>query len=762
MKAFSKRILIFYFIVIFLTGCTGCLPAEDSEGKEDMEAITAWDVVNEMKIGWNLGNTLDCTNTSLLKALNAQRWETVWGNPVTTKELLETVIDAGFNVIRIPVSWNDHIYLNDNYRIEESWMDRVQEVVDYAYDHGAYVILNTHHESWYYPYYENEERAAAMLEAVWDQIAKRFADYDEHLIFEGMNEPRKVGTDQEWNGGDEEGWAVVNSLNRVFVDTIRNSGGNNPDRILMVTGYGANCWNALSHLEVPEGDSRIIVSVHAYEPYDFALNVQGRGLWNQDTEKIDALMNSIDKLFISKGIPVIIGEFGVMVKPAEGNEEERAMWAEYYVSAAKEIGVVCIWWDNGFFEGDGELFGLIDRETCKWKYSLIMEGLMKGCGGTFVSDTGYDVAELEAGMIVRGNWSRLKEAMKKAEKGEEITVGFLGGSITQGSLASAPENSYAYLVWEWWNEKFPDSTVHYQNAGIGGTTSQFGAARVDSDLLAYRPDVIITEFSVNDENTLFFKETYEGLVRKMLKAQSAPAVILLYNVVYDSGYSAQEQHSLVGWHYDLPCVSMKASVYPLTADERLPIGDITPDGIHPNDTGHGLIAGQLICLLEKVYAEREVPEEELDYSESGLPTPLTKNAYENSIRYQNDNISPVLNGFTADTEKQESITDLFKNGWTADREGASIRFEVEGSEIAVQYRKSVTHPACIAKAVVDGQEDRAIILDGNFDETWGDCLYLQNVLSGGENKIHTIEITITDAPEGAVPFYMVSVIGTQQ
>lgn len=360
---------------------SGCQKTENEQimanDNLEMETLTAMDVVSEMKIGWNLGNTMDSLNSNLVKKMQPENWETAWGNPVTSKELIDAVMAKGFNVIRIPVSWNDHILVAENWKIEESWLDRVQEIVDYAYDNGAYVILNTHHESWYETYYDKEERSAEILTAVWSQIAERFQDYDEHLIFEGLNEPRKIGTDVEWNGGDQEGWDVVNDLNRVFVKTIRESGGNNPYRILMIPAYGANGWEGIKHLEIPD-DNKIIVSVHAYEPYDFALNVQGRGTWDQDTTNIDTIINSLDTLFISKGIPVVIGEIGAMYKNVEGNEEERAAWAEYYVSKAAEKGIPCVWWDNGAFEGNGELFGLIDRKTCEWKYPLVVEGLMKG------------------------------------------------------------------------------------------------------------------------------------------------------------------------------------------------------------------------------------------------------------------------------------------------------------------------------------------------------------------------------------------------
>lgn len=343
-----------------------------------MAAMTAGDVVKEMKIGWSLGNTLDATNTGALKNSAPRIWETGWGNPETTKELIKAVTDRGFNVIRIPVSWGDHLLVAEDYKIVDSWMDRVQEVVDYAYEEGVYVILNIHHEEWHMPYYDNQEQAAKILTRVWTQIAERFQDYDEHLIFEGMNEPRKKGTAVEWNGGDQEGWDVVNYLNGVFVDTIRNSGGNNPYRILMIPGYAANCWEGIKHLEVPADDNKIIVSVHAYEPYNFALNTSGTKVWNQDTWNIDAIMKSLDELFLSKGIPVVIGEFGAMYKDDPQNEQERGAWAQYYVHAAKEIGVPCIWWDNGAFEGNGELFGLIDRKDYTWKFEKVVEGLFKG------------------------------------------------------------------------------------------------------------------------------------------------------------------------------------------------------------------------------------------------------------------------------------------------------------------------------------------------------------------------------------------------
>ncbi len=343
-----------------------------------MRNISAKELVKEMKLGWNLGNTMDSVNDKFDKTSAPEAWETAWWNPVTTKELITKLIDEGFNVIRYPVSWRNHLGEAPDYHINEAWLDRVQELVDWAYNHGAFVIVNLHHEGWHDPYYDNLEPASEKLGAVWKQIAERFKEYDEHLIFEGMNEPRKCGTPVEWNGGDKEGWDVVNALNKVFIGTVRSTGGNNANRSLMIPGYAANCTLGIRHLKIPEGDDHIIASVHAYEPVDFALAVEGRGLWNRDTKDIDQLVIDLQEIFLSKGIPVVIGECGAVCRPVEGNEESRAEWAEYFFGSIHKIGVPGVWWDNGYTGGHGENFGIIDRKTLEWNFPLVIEGIRKG------------------------------------------------------------------------------------------------------------------------------------------------------------------------------------------------------------------------------------------------------------------------------------------------------------------------------------------------------------------------------------------------
>lgn len=360
---------------------------------------------------------------------------------------------------------------------------------------------------------------------------------------------------------------------------------------------------------------------------------------------------------------------------------------------------------------------------------------------------------MKHGLANRGNWAKLKQVMARAEAGETLNIGFLGGSITQGSLSSTPQTCYAYLVYDWWCKAFPKAKFNYINGGIGGTTSHFGGARAWSDVLMYRPDVVVVDFTVNDDATEFFEETFEGLIRRLLQAPSAPALVIMNNVCYDTGVNAQAYHNRIGAHYGIPCVSMKDSIYAAMEAGELVRGELTPDDLHPNDKGHALVAGQITALLEEVKADWKNPETAAEF-----PAPLTENAYEASARLQIQDNCAQLKGFMADTVEKKGIWDNFRNGWTAEQVGDSIVFELECSCLAVQYRKSVEQPVPVAAAVIDGDEANAVVLDGNFDQTWGDCLYLEPLLHHGEKKMHRLEIRVTDAQNVVRPFYLVSVI----
>lgn len=363
--------------------------------------------------------------------------------------------------------------------------------------------------------------------------------------------------------------------------------------------------------------------------------------------------------------------------------------------------------------------------------------------------------------------TRLKNLMKRAANGESLVIGFLGGSITQGSLSSTSKNCYAYLVYEWWKKSFPNAAFSFVNGGIGGTTSHYGGARAWKDVLCYRPDIVTVDFSVNDNANEFFEETYEGTLRRLLAAPSAPAVVVLNNVFYDTGKNAQNYHNRIADHYGIPHVSIKDTVYPDVESGKIVRADITPDNLHPNDKGHRLVADEICKLLDSIKAEMEeetIAGENIEGKSTKteasvlLPAPLTENAYEHSRLIQIQDNEAILDGFLVDPIEKKGMLDIFKNGWTAAHTNDKISFEIECSCLAVQYRKSVQQPVPKAKAVIDGDEAHAVILDGNFTEDWGDCLYLEPLLHHAEKKVHRIEIIVTDAKDIVRPFYLVSLI----
>lgn len=346
-------------------------PSEEASQGETAETISeAVDPValcDEITVGWCLGNSLDATGSGLNS-------ETSWSNPVVTKELILAVKDAGFDAVRIPTTWYNHV--DEDFNIDEKWMDRVQQVVDYAYGEGMYVILNAHHENWNDPYKSTLSTVKAKIQKLWTQIAERFKGYGERLIFEGMNEPRWKNTDYEWNGGNSEGRSVVNEYNECFVEAVRATGGNNSYRALMIPTYAASS-SALDGFTVPDDES-IIVSIHAYSPYNFAMNASGTTSFDNesssDTRELQWLSDTLYDKFISKGVGAIIGECGTINK---NNLEDRINWAEYFPKVFGENGIPVFLWDNNAFTEGSESFGQIHRDTLKWEYPSYIKAFVK-------------------------------------------------------------------------------------------------------------------------------------------------------------------------------------------------------------------------------------------------------------------------------------------------------------------------------------------------------------------------------------------------
>lgn len=342
--------------------------------------------VEAMQLGWNLGNTFDASDCTWLD--DELDYESAWAGIKTSERLIQTVKEAGFQTIRIPVSWHNHVSGTD-FTISDVWLNRVQEIVDIALAQGMYVILNTHHDvgaDYYYPTSEYLESSIHYVESIWTQLAEHFADYDERLIFESLNEPRMVGTNNEWwlNTSDpvcQDSVACINAMNQAFVDTIRAAEGQNESRYLMVPGYAASADGALyTGFELPADtvEDKLIVSVHAYTPYDFALNENGTNAFSvkrsSDLAGITGFMDQLYDKFIANGIPVVIGEFGARAKH---NTQERVDFAAAYIQAARARGITCCWWDNNAFIGNGELFGLIDRASMALRFEEIITAMVK-------------------------------------------------------------------------------------------------------------------------------------------------------------------------------------------------------------------------------------------------------------------------------------------------------------------------------------------------------------------------------------------------
>ena len=341
----------------------------------DIDNVSSTEFAALMKMGWNLGNTLDANTVGGLESENC------WGQPTTTKELVQYVKSEGFTSIRIPISWGKHT--DENYTIDPQWMARVKEVVDYAYDEGMFVIINSHHDNdYYYPSEENMENATRYISTVWAQIAEEFKDYDNHLVFESMNEPRLAGTGIEWwfNAGDAKGEAAIKricSLNQTFVDTVRTSGGNNENRFLMVPSYAASQDFALNKsFSMPEDPAnRIMLSVHAYTPYDFAGSASGYKEWDGSKTTEFNFMGKLMSKFIHEGYGVVIGEFGATNKD---NPEDRERWARGYTMKASSLGISYFIWDNGAVGVGEENFGLIDRNNLQVYFPSLLDAYKCG------------------------------------------------------------------------------------------------------------------------------------------------------------------------------------------------------------------------------------------------------------------------------------------------------------------------------------------------------------------------------------------------
>lgn len=425
MKTISKKItaLAAAAMMLLCAGCSGGNNTDNADGSSsgsvteartqaeakaaDWNELDQSEITAAMGMGWNLGNQLEASSAGIPS-------ETAWGNPVIKEELIKTVKEQGFKTVRIPVSYLLKIGEAPDYKIDEEWLNRIQEVVDYVVNNDLYAVVNMHGDGYYTVdkgwllCVEDDEKQVeikAKYEAVWKQVAERFKDYDEHLIFESMNEE----FDNTYGKPNAKGYENINAYNRIFVDTIRKTGSNNAKRWLLIPGWNTNIEYTAGNygFAIPtdslceaEGN-RLMISVHYYDPYNFTLDenmtsaktqwgkyaTENFDNWGQE-DYVDSTMKRLNDTFVSKGFPVIIGEMGVQDKShvSESFGEYRRYWTEYVIKAAKDNGCTPIYWDNGWNGEKG--FGVIDRASCTVTQPEIIEAMMRAIN----SDSDYEIA----------------------------------------------------------------------------------------------------------------------------------------------------------------------------------------------------------------------------------------------------------------------------------------------------------------------------------------------------------------------------------
>lgn len=419
MKKISLCGLSIFLITFLISSCS--VGGNENPPVKSIET-NAGQIVAAMNFGWNLGNTLDADDVTDLTS------ETCWGQTKTTKAIIDGLAASGINTIRMPVSWHNHITDTNTYKIDDAWMNRVKTIVDWAIENKMYVILNCHHDNalynptksiepgeGYYPLTKDKEVSLKFLKAIWSQIAQTFKDYDEHLIFETLNEPRirkndndEAPCDHEWSFTEScpvclDVQSCINDYNCEIVKTIRATGSNNKNRLIGIPGSACSPDSVLANGFVVPNDDNIAVAVHMYTPYNFAMNENGSKVFTtSDKNELAAMFKKLSDKFVKNNIPVYIGEMGAINKD---NLEEREKWFSYYVSEAKKNQIPAVLWDNNGWDcSDGkyeEKFGYYNRQTQTWyfpsliKNALLAAGAKPGTINQYVPDGNLITSEID-------------------------------------------------------------------------------------------------------------------------------------------------------------------------------------------------------------------------------------------------------------------------------------------------------------------------------------------------------------------------------
>ena len=479
-----------------------------------LSGLNAKGIVSQMKIGWNLGNTLDAHNSKVPAGSSPEKYASQWGMPAPNAQQFQAVKEAGFNTVRIPVTWYEHLEQRGNsYHVNDQWMSYVKQTVDYAIDRDMFVILNIHHEDFINVNQFNENtyyQAEIKMKSIWSEVAETFANYDQHLIFEGMNEPRQLSNPsvQQWGDGSGDGgysWNYINRLNETFVRTVRAQGSSqNRERLLMLPGYCASSnYDAINNIAIPSNAGNVALSVHAYAPYYFTMasddkanhNFPGQSGWGENYESaLSDMFGYFGQLQSIKGAPIIIGEFSAS---DFNNTEDRVRWAKSYLSKAKEKGIPCVLWDNNVIgANDGEAHGYLNRANCTWYTNSkpVIEAMMEVYN--INSNTGGEVNSnyIWSKVNVGSNWIELFKSNdgRTIEAWKNFTVAGWNNFANDNydfvlvyDSANEPELVLQDANYDYWNrvqssdnsgtpfvKKFTYSDLTSAVAGSGMTVSQ--------------------------------------------------------------------------------------------------------------------------------------------------------------------------------------------------------------------------------------------------------------------------------------------------
>ncbi|MCL2719904.1 MAG: glycoside hydrolase family 5 protein [Treponema sp.] len=362
--------------IILILLCTTLLSASLIDNNDDSINHgtfqgTAIEFVSSIKIGWNLGNSLDSHN-------NFNPNETAWGNPRITQELMNGVAAQGFGAVRIPVTWGNMIGAAPNYTINAAYLNRVAQVVEFVRVAGMKAIINVHHDGADSHYWLSVKTAHltgnskanidAQFIAVWTQIAQRFRDSNEFLIFEGFNELH----DGSWSDGNNAQRNRINELNQIFVNTVRAAGGQNSNRFLLIHGWVTRPSVTVSSLVMPADTvaDRLIVGIHFYDPYEFTV-AGSQNRWGEkamprhwaNERYVQGVFTSVKNRFVNNRIPVIMGEYGAVNIGTGAAHAHRKYYMEYVTKCAVDNGIIPFYWDNGGFGTGRDKFGLLSRSN---------------------------------------------------------------------------------------------------------------------------------------------------------------------------------------------------------------------------------------------------------------------------------------------------------------------------------------------------------------------------------------------------------------